>query len=183
LDEIEKNLVLNKKTKVLFHTLVVLIIFNIFFVGVPSNLIKSINYRNWFGAFTQFEADQVKAIAKANDTVYLNAKNTIDNWEVTYEIPMHINYFYGAKPSISMFEENMPLSGYLFTRSSIEPVMGNDTASISKYPIVDAGEYNIYQIDSVEFNKLFKFRPIEALQNPPMSDKKITYFWEIRKIK
>lgn len=182
MDEVEKMSIFNKKTKIFYRSFIVLILFNLFFRGASLNFARTINYRNWFIIFTQFEADQVRAIANNDDTVYINAIDAMNNWEVTYQIPLHLKYFYDGKPRVERLGEIFPDEGYLFTRTSLEPVISLEVLSKSQYPIVDSKEYYVSQIDSIAFRELFKLRPIQAFQNPPLSKEGISYYWEIRKL-
>lgn len=115
-----------------------------------------------------------------DNTVYINAKDNLDNWEIPYEIPMHLVYFYGGKPEVKKLGDSLLENGYIFTRSSLDPVINPNT--LLKYPVVESAQYNISQIDSVAFDELFKLRPIQAFQNPPLDKVEISLYWEIRKI-
>ena len=178
-----KMSIFSGKGKMLYQFLAAIILFNLFFRGAPLNIARTINYRNWFATFTQFEADQISAIARnKEDTVYINAKDIIDNWEVFYEIPMHLKYFHGEKPEIARLKTSIPAEGYLFTRSSLEPIVNLETISRSRYPLLDSKTYYVSQIDPIAFSDAFGSRPIQTLKNPPLVKEGFSYYWEIRKL-
>ena len=182
-EQIEKMSILSKGRKLIFQLLAIIILFNLFFRGAPFNIARTINYRNWFATFTQFEADQINAIAKNKEnTVYINAKDILDNWEVVYEIPLHLKYFHGGKPEVARLEMAIPTGGDLFTRSSLEPVINLETLSKSRYPLLDTKTYYVPQIDPNAFRNVFGSRPIQTLKNPPLVKEGYSYYWEIRKL-
>ena len=179
----EKMTIFSGRRKIIFQLILIVILSNLFFRGAPINIARTINYRDWFIAFTQFEADQVNSIAKyKEDTVYINAKDIMANWEIVYEIPLHLEYFHDGKPKIERLGEIFPKKGYLFTTVSLEPVVNLDTLSKDQYPLMDSKEYYISQIDPIAFRELFKLRPIQAFQSPPLFKEGFSYYWEIRKL-
>lgn len=183
LKPIEKLPVFSGKGRIAFQLITFLGMTNLFFRGAPINIARTLNYRNWFSTFTQFEAEQVKAISKYRDgVVYLNAKDIMDNWETVYEIPLHLEYFYGGRPDTKRLSGSLPTRGYLFSRTLLDPVISLDTLSKSKYLLLDSKEYHVTQIDPIGFRELFKFRPIQALQNPPQLEEGFDYYWEVRKL-
>ena len=181
--EIEKKNKFNKKSTILFRLVAVFVLFNLFFRGASLNIAKTINYRNWFAVFTQFEADQVSAIAKNKDgTVFINAEDTIDNWEIVYEIPLHLKFFYAREPKVARLETRVPSEGYLFTRSSLKPILNLETLATSPYSLIDSKTYHVSQIDPTAFRTSFESKPIQTLNNPPLLKEGFSYYWEIRKI-
>ena len=184
LKPLEKLPMFSGKRKMVLHFIVFLAVANLFFRGAPINIARTINYRNWFALFTQFEADQVREISKYKDaTVHINAKNLMDNWEIIYEIPLHLEYFYDGKPEVIRLEEGpVPKSGYLFTRPSLTPVISLEDLQKSKYQLLESRSYSVLQIDPISFREMFKLRPVQALQNPPLLKEGFNYYWEIRKL-
>ncbi len=168
-----------------FNIILVIVFSNIFFRGSYIDIVKTLNYQSWFKSFTQFEADQVKAISLITfkDRLYINATDSLDDWEVTFEIPIHLHYFYNqdvAIPQISSLNEK----GYLFSRSSfvskyeldyLESNFGNNNLIASK-------TYIINQIDYLAFKKNFFLRPLQTLENPPLNPDPLKYYWEVRKL-
>lgn len=179
----EENLLV-KKYLGIYYVLVFLIFSNLFFRGFPINFARTINYRNWFLTFTQFEADQVKAISGYRDNIiHINATDALNNWEIVYEIPLHLKYFYEGKTETVRLETPVfPKSGYLFSRLSLEPVISLDSLTKSKYTILNSNSYYVSQIDPIAFRELFKMKPLQALQNPPLLKEGLDYYWEIRKL-
>ena len=183
MNEIEKMSVFSGWKKVAFQFLAIFTLCNLFFVEAPLNIARTLNYRNWFATFIQFEKDQVDAIAKVKEgTVYLNAKETIDNWEVVYEIPMHLNYFHGGKPEVERLKLPPPSEGDLFTRSSLESVINLESLSNSNYTLLDSKAYHVSRIDPNAFRNNFGSRPIQTLKNPPFLNEGFRYYWEIRSL-
>ncbi len=180
--DIFKDLVDIKKHKAAFYLGCTVLMVGLFLRSAPVNFVRTINYRNWFTTFTQFEGEQVREIAKyANvNTVYLNAKDNIDNMEVLYEIPLHLRYFYSGENQTIRLGDNIPTKGYLFSRSSLDPVIPLD--KISKYQLISSQDYSVRQIDQFAFKAAFNNNPVKAIQNIPYSNN-ITYYWEIRKLK
>lgn len=167
----------------LFNIISFLVVMNLFFKGFPLNLAKSINYREWFSVFTEFESDQVRAIAKYNDQkVYINSKNNINNWELLYELPIHLRFLYRLNPNIEILTSLKNLKGYIFSRSSFDSVVEIDEIGKSGYKLVSTKAYHIDQIDSIKFREQFAMRPLQTILNPPLSKDHFEYYWEIRKI-
>lgn len=173
-----------RKYSFVFHGILFLIISNIFFIGFPKNIVKTINYRDWFVVFTQFESEQVKAISKyANSKVYINLADKMDNWEVIQEIPMHLRFFYDGKPKTERLIEPLPSNGYIFSRNSLVNVINFGDSQLLRYQLLESKNYSVSQIDLLAFEKLFKYRPLQALINPPLMKDSQSYYWEIRKLK
>lgn len=169
----------------LFDPLLFLIMIFLFLRGGSLNLAKTINYRNWFSTFTQFEGDQIGAIAEYADlgTMYINAQEITENWEVVYEIPLHLKYFYNGKPKTERLTESiMPSRGFLFSRMSLKPVVDFENLSKKIYPIISSKSYYVSQIDPIAFRQSFKYKPIATFKTPPILKDGFKYYWEIRKI-
>lgn len=181
--DVIKSKIKNRKITVLiFNVVTVFVLINIFFIFQSGNIARAVNYSSWYKKFLQFESEQVEGIVSiGKGPVYINAKDTIDNWEVLYEIPMHIKYFYGGKTAVERVGEKTPTNAYIFSRSSLDPAIDEDI--LKNAPIVVSGKKEISQINIIEFSKLFVLRPIQTLQNPPMSKDLIFHYWEIRKMK
>ncbi len=162
---------------------VILILINLFFRGAPENIARTINYRNWYSTYIQFELDEVNAIAKyKNDAVYFNAEDTIDNWEITYEIPMHLKYFHGGKPDVFKIGDN-PLGGkMIFSGSNLIPAINMDKLK-DEYVLLDSKEYSLRQINLNLFHQSFKSRPLQTFLNPPLADEDTKFYWELVKFK
>jgi hypothetical protein len=168
---------------ILFRLVTIIVLSNVFFLGASVNIARSINYRNWFLTITQFEAEQVGAIARyADQIVYINAKDIINNWEVVYEIPLHIKFFFTGKPEVLRVATPPPDAGVLFTRSSLEPVIDAEFLSKLDYPILESREYSVSQIDTVAFRESFITKPIQTLKTPPLLKEGFNYYWEIRSL-
>lgn len=177
---ITRNILPNLKSRTLFfEMLLVFILLNLFFKGLPVNLARSINYANWFGTFTMFEGDQMRAISKYDDSdVSINALNNINNWEYLYEIPIHQKYIYERDFKIHLLEGDQATSRYVVSRfpsDSYIKVDMNDNNNIK-----DSKKYMVTQIDPIKFRSDFKMKPIATTLNPPILDEKIIYYWEIR---
>lgn len=151
-----------------------------------ANYVKSYNYSKWFKEFTLFEHDQVEAISKTNsDTIYLNLTESIDNWEIIFEYPLHLKYFYpDTKKNIVLLREtkkiNSPIT--LFSRSSSVPVIPQ-TEILSKYiysKVFLQKKYYVDQIDIEKFMKEYYRHPLKVIFYPPITTGRYEYSWEIR---
>lgn len=166
---------------VAFNTVVFLIMSNLFFRGLPINIIKTLNYRNWFEIFTNFEKDQVMEIAKYNkDGVYLNMVKNLDSWEFLYEIPIHLRLLYRKNPNTEMLGSVLPKSGIIFSRSSLDMVFDIEKLEKLGYKKVESKSYYIDQVDPQKFRNEFGMRPIQTIFNPPFKKEKLSYSWEVR---
>jgi hypothetical protein len=128
--------------------------------------------------------DQVKAISKYTDNkVYLNLSGDINNLEIVYEIPIYLKYLYnGSSETEKLAGQLLPSNGYLLSRYPLEPEIVLDTISESGYKLLESNNYYISQIDPIAFRELFKKNPILALENPPLFNEKLHYYWEVRKL-
>ncbi|MBU0572819.1 hypothetical protein KKH23_02215 [Patescibacteria group bacterium] len=165
-------------------TLVLVIIFtNLFFVGFPVNLAKTINYKNWYSQCLEFGADQVMAIsALENETLYINATDSLGTWEVLYEIPLHLKYLYNKDVRTQRLKGDLPNTGYLFTRIPFELAIEEPELIKLNYKIIKSKSYEIKQIDPLVFREKFPLRPIKTLSEPPLKEDSFNYYWEIRQL-
>lgn len=172
----------SNKFKYIFSNLAILfIISNVYFKNYPINLARTINYSNWYSIYLQYEADQIKAIASImNDTVYINGIDNLNNWEVLYEIPIHLKYFYTSGVSIKLLPETLPESGYIFTRQPFD--LSTDLKSLDKYELISSKKYIVTQIDPIKFKDDFQLKPLSIFRNLPYKQDYFKYYWEIRKI-
>lgn len=160
------------------------IVINLFLRGFPVNLAKTINYQRWFAGFTKFEAEQVKEIAKYNnEKVIINGVYNINNWELLYEVPIHLRYIYNVEPNIELLTSELNEGGYVFSRTSFDSVVDIKDLSGEGYELIDSNTYEIKQIEPVKFSDQFTSKPLQTLLNPPFKDKQFDYYWEIRKLK
>jgi len=173
------------RRKFLFKVSIFVVVSNLFFRELPINYAMSINYINWFKIFTRFEHDQVKSIASLfGSPVYINGKNVLNNWEIIYEIPLHLKYFYSQDASnIFNYEDQMIRNGYIFSRTSLDPIYEFEELDKQKYVIVDSEKYYVEQIDPLIFREEFNLRPLQTILYPDKNGKEIFYYWEIRKLK
>ncbi len=165
-------------------TLVLVITFtNLFFRGFPVNLARTINYKDWYSQFLEFEADQVMAISAFEDeTVYINATDSLGNWEVLSEIPTHLKYIYKKDVNTQRLKGDLPNIGYLFTRIPFGLVIKEPELTKLNYKIIKNKSYEIKQIDPLAFREKFPLRPIKTLSGPPLKENSINYYWEIRRL-
>lgn len=169
--------------KIAFEMLSFLVIINLFSRGLPVNLAKTINYRDWFSSFTLFEADQVRAIARFNDDkVYVNGVDNINNWELLYEVPIHLEFLYGLAPNIKNFDPSVDQMGYIFSRTSFDSVVEIDELARLGYKIVSFNSYHINQIDPLQFRDRFALRPLQTIEAPPLTETGYDYYWEVRRL-
>jgi len=151
-----------------------------------ANYVKSYNYSKWFKEFTLFEHDQVEAISKTNsDTIYLNLTESIDNWEIIFEYPLHIRYFYpNTEKNIVLLQETKKINSptTLFSRSSSIPIIPQ-TEILSKYnygKVFLQKKYYVDQIDVEKFMEEYYRHPLKVILYPPIIIGRYEYSWEIR---
>lgn len=167
-----------------FNILVFIVLANLYSRGLPFNLAKTINYSNWFSVFTHFESDQINGIAKYNaDGVSINGINNLNDWELLYELPVHLSYLYDLKPNIQLFDGKFTDNKYLFSRSSFDSYLKLDDITNIKFPLVVSKSYDIPQINIDGFRSRFFMKPVETIIDPPLQSKGYEYYWEIRQIK
>lgn len=166
------------------------IVFNLLFLFLLLNMLsfkfsldypKSTNYRNWYSNFLRFEADQVSAIVNTtNSRVYIGAVDSIDNWEVLYEIPIHIKFIHNRDIEI-VRTDIVPKEGYVFMRTPFVNSFNNTDLISNGYIEDNRGLYEVSQIDPLKFRTSFIYRPLSTLLNPPISESKFLYTWVIYK--
>lgn len=159
------------------------IISNLFFINAPTNLAKAINYKNWYSTFLKFESEQVLALSKTRDgEIYINAIDNLNNWEVLFEIPIHLKYINHSPVVVKTPGEKLPNEGYLFTRSSMDLALSEKEIIDKNFSLIASQKYEIDQIDPFLFGKEFWRRPIRTLLAPPFEKGLIKYYWEIRQL-
>lgn len=159
-----------------------LAIINVLSSYFSVNLAQSINFTAWNRSFLTFEHEQIASLASLHqDKIYINAKDNIDDWEVLYELPIHLSYFYHQTPKLVLLTDQLPASGILFTRSSMDLSINTENLD-KKTDLIASHSYTANQIETVLFRDEFKYKPIQSLMKPPLTQKPLTYYWEIRKI-
>lgn len=166
------------------------IVFNLLFLFLLLNMLsfkfsldypKSTNYKNWYSNFLRFEADQVSAIVNTTSSrVYVGAVDSIDNWEVLYEIPIHIKFIHNRDIEI-VRTDIAPKEGYVFMRTPFVNSFNHADLISNGYIEDNRGSYEVSQIDPLKFRNSFIYRPLSTLLNPPISESKFLYTWAIYK--
>lgn len=171
----------NMKTRLAVLVMLLLGISHILAAYLGLQYPKSINYSNWYSRFTEFEYDQVMAIAKqiqSGETVYIDGVNNLDNWEVLYEIPLHLAYLYNINtPLMLANDQGLPENGVIFHREPFTHVLTPEM--LSQANIIEQERYEIEQIDHFKFQQEFRRKPITTLMNPPLNTNSIIYSWTI----
>lgn len=154
---------------------------NLYFSGQLQNLIRSVNYQMWYSKFIKYESDQVYALSKLqNENVYINATDTLNNWEVKFEIPINLKYLYHLNTVfINKTPTQYPSSGYVLNNTTLEPMYLNNPNSM----VTDSMSYNIPKIDPIKFETDFKKRPLQTIDNIDKYYEFDNYQWKIYKIK
>jgi len=173
----------NKRYKVLSMMLKLTLcymIINMFFLNFPINYAKTVNYRDWYSVFLKYEFDQVNAIVNIGvPKVYINAKDTIDNWEVLYELPIHVNVLNMSDTQIERIGNTLPKNGYIMTRQPFDVLYSDDEILSSGYISIFEKKYTISQIDPIYFRDKFVYRPLSTIINPPLIEKPYSYSFAI----
>lgn len=161
------------------NSVFILLLINMVFFKFPIDYAKSVNYRNWYSQFLRFENDQVTAIVNTRaDTVYINAVDTIDNWEVLYEIPIHIKHIFIRDVKVVRVDA-IPDKGYVFVRTPFLTSFSEAELIDNKFSLIDSGSYRVTQIDPIKFRETFAFRPLSALIKPIILSQEYQYSWKI----
>jgi hypothetical protein len=114
--------------------------------------------------------------------IYINAINNLNNWEVLFELPIHLKYLYHSPVVVKILEWKLPKEGYLFTRSSLDLALLEEEISDRNLPLIISQKYEINQINPSLFEEKFRRRPIRTLLAPPLKEELIKYYWEIRQL-
>ena len=158
------------------------ILIYLFVRGLPVNFAKTLNYRDSYKTYAQFEADQVKTIANFIERkVYINAKRNNENWEFLYELPIHLKYIYGVGAKALILEKLDSSKTYIFSRTLLGPAVEKEDLEKAGYKILEAKMYHVDQIDPIKFREQFLFQPIDSIIDPPWEVRQ-DYYWEIRKL-
>jgi len=173
-----------KYSPVVFYSLVTIVVLNLYFRTFPINIAKSINYQRWYAQFLLFEKDQLEAIAglKEGTVVKVNAKDELGNWEVFYELPIHMGYIYKKRIIFERLSEtNYKKGDIIFSRSILTPFVEESTIN-KKTSIIATKSYSVPQIDPIIFRNMFVNDTVGAIVNPPIGDT-YTFFWTVGKVK
>lgn len=158
-------------------TLIILfLLINLIFMYLPRQLAKTANYTSWYRTYLQFEADQVHFLAHSNDAVSINATRSLNNWEVLYEIPIHLEQIYNKKKSVQLYNTTDLNTPLIFTSSSLERAVEIDK---QKFNLIENRLYEAQQIDVNSFVENFKSKPLQALFNPPFQENPIKHSWQV----
>ena len=76
-------------------------------------------------------------------------------------------------PELEVFKGNLPKTGYIFSRTSLEPAINLDQLAESNLSLIQSSTYYVSQIDTLAFSELLELRPVQALVEPPLTDKEI----------
>lgn len=173
-----------KYSPVVFYSLVTIVVLNLYFRTFPINIAKSINYQRWYAQFLLFEKDQLEAIAglKERTVVKVNAKDELGNWEVFYELPIHMKYIYKKRIIFERLSEiNYKKGDIIFSRSMLTPSVEENTIN-KETSIIATKSYSVSQIDPMIFRNMFVNDTVGAIVNPPIGDT-YTFFWTVGKVK
>ncbi len=170
------------RTKWIGYILGILILSNTFFLYIPVHFSKSFNYINWYATYLKFEDTLVTVIAEQKEPVYLNAIDTLDNWEVLYEIPIHIQLIKKTDTNIRLLTSDSLNKGILIldTSSLIPSVNPQEYRDSSE--IIAEGKYTVEQIHPDEFKARFQKNPLGVFYELPKGQE-IAHYWKIQRIK
>ncbi len=171
-----------KVKKVLYYSvnlILTILMINIVFMKFPTDYAKSINYRDWYSVYLRFEADQIAVIVNTGSSeIYIDAIESIDNWEVLYEIPIHIKHIHNRVLKV-IRADTIPEKGYVFVRSPFLNSFSEEELVNNKFKILNRGAYSVSQIDPLKFRDKFRYRPITTLTDPPFANQKYEYVWNV----
>lgn len=170
---------LSKFFQLIFNLVFILFLINMLFMKFPLDYAKSVNYRNWYSQFLRFENDQVTAIVNTRaEKVYIDAIDSIDNWEVLYEIPIHTKQIFNSEIQ-TVRVDSVPVNGFVFVRTPFLLGFKEEELVKNGFKLVEQSSYSVKQIDPLKFRENFSYRPLTTLINPPILDQEFKYDWKI----
>lgn len=181
LEEMVEKLNINKIIgKLTLKIIFIYVLISLFLYGYSLNFARVLNYNSWYKTYLKFEYDQVEALSELDsDKIYINAQEILDNWEVLYEIPIHLEYIYNVDKEIKTFSADS-IEFPIFSSTSLKPVVELDEKSdIDDVILINSNEYTVEQIDPLEFREKFRYKPVSTLLNPPYKDDTFNYHWTI----
>lgn len=171
-----------KNQLVFFNFLAVIIFINMYFFNLTLHIVGSKNYASWYSQYIEYESSLVGVIAQLDEKTYLNATKTLDNWEVLYEIPIHLRYLYGQDRVIDVLTEKPKKGDLVISTSSLIQNANFDNFLENKSKEIIKKKYEINQIDILMFRDQFRKKPIQTVLNPPHTDRPTTHYWIISEI-
>jgi hypothetical protein len=168
----------------LFLGSITILISNLSSWYIAPNLGKTLNYVHWYSQYLTFEHEQVKALAAQSQPPYLNAVETLDNWEILFEIPIHLDFLYHQSKPLPLLPTNLATLSpgeVVFTSSSLAPVVTEEKLIEQEYQYLVGQQYTVTQIDLPLFVSRFRYRPLQTLIEPPLDSQPITHHWSLRK--
>lgn len=181
---VQKYLPYPRYALIAYYGVVTLLISSIYFLSYIVPLTQSANYVRWYAGYVAYEHGLVKELAARNQMVYLNGVETLDNWEVLYELPLHLRFFFTTSTKLSVLESTLPEKNALVLSSSslhANPELSQKVASASA--LVHREVTEIPQIDVALFRAYFRRSPLQAVMNPPATKDNLVHYWELRQIK
>ena len=157
------------------YILISTLLSNLFFEYLPLQLAKSLNYSNWYDVYLRFENEQIHYLVSTDSDLSMNAKNSLNNWEVLYELPIHFHYIHFKDYEIELYSP-LDKSKFLFISSFLEK---GDDDYFKNYTLHETHTYSASQIDPYQFKKKFVFRPIQAIIEPPLKSENLIHKWEV----
>ena len=133
-------------------------------------------------SYLDYEHGLVKTLSDVNRPVYLNAVETLDNWEVLYEIPLHLKYFYKQDEKVIIVPDRLTKGDIVLTTSSLIPNQELNIQISTESAILNQEKAEISQLDVIEFRSEFRARPVQTILNPPYSENYITHGWVLSEI-
>ncbi|PIY80167.1 MAG: hypothetical protein COY80_04325 [Candidatus Pacebacteria bacterium CG_4_10_14_0_8_um_filter_42_14] len=167
---------------ILINLLAFVVVSNIFFLSLVVHFPRSVNYATWYSRYLDYEHGLVKTLSDVNRPVYLNAVETLDNWEVLYEIPLHLKYFYKQDEKVIIVPDRLTKGDIVLTTSSLIPNQELNIQISTESAILNQEKAEISQLDVIEFRSEFRARPVQTILNPPYSENYITHGWVLSEI-
>ncbi|MDQ3008757.1 MAG: hypothetical protein M3Q81_04120 [bacterium] len=158
--------------------LAVILLSNFYFMTFGLQIAKSLNYAHWYRNYVRYEHDLVTAIAETDESLYLNAVNTLDNWEVLYELPLHLRFYFNQERTLEITETLEPNMLVLST-SSLLPVPELSAEIASSSTVVRTNTFEIQQINVLAFRSKLRVHPLQTIMNPDFETQTINHTWSI----
>lgn len=170
-----------KRNLLLVQSIYIFLAINLLSISIVNGIVRSINYSNWYAQYVQFESDQVDAInaSLVKRCLVIDAKDNINNWEVWFEIPIHLKYLY-THDSEAIFSDNVQMcidnNLLLLSRTGMDRHLNDDL--LEQLNLVQSEKYITEQINPIAARNEMLVKPLSTILRPPLTTP-IEYSWNL----
>lgn len=156
-------------------------VINIFSISFVFDYTRSVNYVKWYEEFIKFEAEQVSAISQlpSDSCVIVNAKDNLSNWEVLFELPIHLAHVKNKQQTVLYSERGIDCASsniFFFSRSGMDLQYG--TENLSSLKLMSEQSYSMIQYNPTQVRDDILVKPLSTILRPPRSPE-LSYTWQI----